>query len=258
MEKTNVNFTHDSLDKFLGLNENREINPYFKTYKYNTLIVGTTASGKSTYLLNMIMQNIYPFHKLYLFVPDETINSGIMAKFIERSQNSPKMKDKIVLYNISEHKTPVFEYFSSEREKYEQKVGSKNAMKDLFVFDDFIFATTKSEKNFVNRLLVNSSRLSSDVVLLVQSIKDFPPSIFGNIQVFILFYQTVPASQVDAILTRTNVVTSRKQKNKLFKYLEGIETKDPIKEPLTIVTNAPIKYKLTYNNYYIPKDVFDE
>lgn len=248
MEKTKIKFRNESLDKKLNLNENREINEYFQTYKCNSLLVGGTTAGKTTYLLNLITQNIFPFNKLYLFAPEETLTSGLMAKFINMAKNS-KMKDRIIIYNLSEHRTPVFEYFADQRRRYENSIKGVGK-KDLFVFDDFIFATTKNEKKFVHRLLVNSSRLSADVLLLVQSIKDFPPEIFGNIQIFIIFAETISRTQVETILRRTGVIDTRSQMFKLLKITNNINP-DP-KQPLIIVKSAPVKYRLIFDNNYIP------
>lgn len=254
--KTPKLFKPQSLDRYLGINENREPNEYFRTYKCNTLMVGGTTAGKTTYLLNMIMQGIFPFNKLYLFLPQETMESGLMKKFIELSKKSDKHKNNIIVYNISEHKIPIFEYFAAERKKDEERNKGKKLKKDLFVFDDFIYATTKNEKVFVNRLLVNSSRLSADTILLVQNINDFPPSTFGNIQIFVLFYDTLASSQNETILRRTGTISTRDQMRKIFNWCDERQEEKPL--PLLIVKPVAMKYRLIFNNEYISREIFED
>ena len=58
-ENRNFEFSNYDVDKMLYGTETRIKNKYFDNYKVNILCAGSSGSGKTTFLIKMILNNIF-------------------------------------------------------------------------------------------------------------------------------------------------------------------------------------------------------
>ena len=241
-------FNPASLDASLGTNENRDLNSLTRVYKNNLCVVGGSSSGKTTFLVNCLMQGIFDVDKVFLFLPTESIESGIWKKVLEKYAKSNLFQ----LYNISDEKTvlPTFSDFSKIRKMYEkQKLDKKQkAKKFLFIFDDFISLLDKDLFQLIHQLLVNSSRLSSDIALLMQTLNKLPPQLSQNITVWALFINYMSKSQYEMVLrNRSNLSIDKEQTKWLIKHIKQNENR---RIPLIISTTSPVDEMIQFDGYY--------
>lgn len=230
-----------NLDSVLGLGENREINEYFGIYRIIQLVVGGSSSGKTTSVINAVMQGIYGFEHIMFMAPLETLTGeGILAKFIDKMLKSSKYRNKVHLFNISDHKLPTFEDLVAHRKKIKGKT--------LLIIDDWINAVNKKELNLINRLMCNSSRLSMDMILMLQNSNKVPPAIFQNATILSLFPCYLAKSQFIAMVNRSGVGLSNQQINQLLIYCKS---KDNKRLELTINNIGEYDKQIRFDNEYI-------
>lgn len=232
-----------SLDKVLGNNESSSINEYFGVNKLNIVIAGGTGSGKSTYLLNLIMQNVFKHHNEYWFLPCESIQSGIVSKYITKMKQSNR-RNNIFINDLSKHNVPSFNKFVQNK--------SNTANKDIMIFDDFINVVTKDEMNIIHRLLCNVSRLNSHLLLLCQGVSKLPPTICSNITIWVLFPCYLAKSQIRSIFTNKSTVSlTMKQIDQL---IHIARSQDDKRIPLVVNSQQSIDKQIRFGNEYITFD----
>lgn len=230
-----------SLDEVLGLCEDRKINDYFQIYRIIQLVIGSSSSGKTTAVCNAIMSGVYEFDHLIIAAPGETIKGeGILAKFIERMEKSHAWKNKIHTINITKKGIPSFESLVEFRKKTKGKT--------LFLIDDWINVVTAKELEMIHRMMNNSSRLSMDMILLLQNANKVPPSIFQNATIISLFPCYIANSQFTAMMARSGAAISQKDAKELLTYCRSHDNK---RLELTINKLAPYDKQIRFNNEYI-------
>lgn len=251
-DKLPISFKSHSLDNYFGIEEVRTKNEYFGVSKMNMILFGSTTSGKTTYLLNLILQRIIPCNRIYIFAPTESLEIGLWNGFIQKSKaksgENPEKK-RVFVYNITKDKFPTYDDFLKAREKYNRETKPEDRKRDLFIFDDFIKVVDRGEMKYIQRLMTNTSRLSGDVILLMQSMELIGPQIIGNFQVVIIFFKSIADTQFEAVLKRLSVVSNRKQFNELQRFLLD---EDLPYEPLIVINDSvPISRKLIFDNSYV-------
>ena len=245
-------FKPDNLDSALDNNENRTPNPLTRVYKNNVCICGGTSSGKTTFLLNCLLGGIFDVNKIFLFAPTETLTSGLWVQFLKKYNTH----NQFTVFDLSKDDLPTFKDLSKLRAMYEKKMG-KNAKKWLFIFDDWISLLNGELQQMIHQLLVNSSRISSDVVLLMQTLNKLPPMLSQNITVWVLFINYMSKSQYEMVLTnRSNLSLDKDQKKELIKYVKSNENKHI---PLILSTTSPMDEMIQFNGFYLTfdQDIYD-
>lgn len=242
-------FNPDSLDQVLSNNENREPNSLTGVYKNNICICGGSSSGKTTFLLNCLTEGIFDVDKIFLFAPTETLESGLWRSYLKKFNT----KNLVTVYNLTDDKTelPTFKELSAIRKYYEaMKMQRKQKPKKfLFIFDDFISLLNPTLFQLVHQLLVNSSRLSSDVALLMQTLNKLPPALSSNITIWMLFINYMSKSQYEMVFrNRSNLSLDHNQIQELIKYIKSNENKHV---PLILSTTSPNDEMIQYDGYYL-------
>ena len=200
-------FETTSLDNILNNNEARDVNDFYGIYKISHCILSGSGGGKSTFAIQQILSGVYNIDRLFIVAAEETLTSGIMASFIARLSISPKWEKKLFVYNLSVG-MPSFE-----------SIKSKTKGRSLLLMDDWISICTPKDLKVVHRLLMNGSRLSLDMLLLVQNFSKIPPNIFQNFTLITIFPNFTSKSQIKAICThRSSCSLSSKQIDTLISY----------------------------------------
>lgn len=243
--EADTKFNLGSLDTVLGCNENRENNAFYECYKISHLVIGGSSAGKSTYVINQIIQGVYEFEQLFIFGPNESIEgTGVLARFIDVAQKSRKLKGKIHLNDLSKHKMPTFAQFTQFASQVKGKI--------LILFDDFINTVNKEELNMIHRLLANCSRLSADIILIVQNLQKLPLWATQNCTIFTVWPRYLAKTQLKALLqNRTNLSLSTAQVDQLISYCRNHED---TRLPLTINNNAEIDKMIRFGNDFVTFD----
>ena len=161
----------------LNKNEIRKKNKIFNVYHVRALVCGSSGSGKTTYILNYIFQNINNYNLILYCAPTETLESGMIRTILNnKSLNDKYFKNKLFILNIRKDKLPTIK---------ELQTINKNK-KIMLVLDDFInVLTSKEDRQQINVYLTQSSRANCDLFLLVQTYNNISPSIATNVNVLI-------------------------------------------------------------------------
>ena len=89
------NLNDIDLDKVLNIKENRKKNN-LGLYRMNCMVIGKTGSGKTTFLLKLLLSDTIDDFKLLLFIiPRESLESGFY-----KSLNDNKQKFNKIIYFI--------------------------------------------------------------------------------------------------------------------------------------------------------------
>jgi hypothetical protein len=251
------------IDKILLDDESRKPNKYFNIYKLNFLISGGSGSGKSSFIIKLLLNEIIEFDLLILIAPVETIKSGIYKNLILKFNDL--FKNKILfIFNLSEPYTGL--------EKF--KKGTDNILlfnglpkfNDLFelkkeldinrcciIFDDFISCLNRKTWIDYYEYIHNSSRLNASLISSCQDIKNIPPAIRNSYTIIILFVNYLTISNIKTLIKNTvNIILSDDNLNYLINYIKNDEDKH---EPLILVGgDCPFDKKIIYKNNYINFD----
>lgn len=245
-------FNPINLDTEFSNNENREKNPLTRVYKNNICICGGTSSGKTTFLLNCLKNGIFDVDKIFLFIPTESMLSGLWPGFLKKYD-----KGKFITkFDLGNDELPTFKELAILRSMYQKKVGTR-AKKWLFIFDDWISLLDKNLLQMIHQLLVNSSRLSSDVILCMQTLDLLPPKLSQNITVWFLFINYMAKSQYEMVFrNRSNLALEKEQIKALIRLIRSNPNKNI---PLIISTTSPVDEMIQFDGYYytFEEDIFD-
>ena len=81
-ENLTLDFNGNELDKILG-SESRKTNDYFGIYKISALVIGSSGSGKTSFVLNLLFSDKLDCDNLVLIIPEESCYSGLYASLIK-------------------------------------------------------------------------------------------------------------------------------------------------------------------------------
>lgn len=158
---------------------------------FNAIFVAPTACGKSTTILNLLMNdNFYKgvFDKVYYFSP--SVNLDLTLKAIEEDEDIIKFSEDEELSNADEILKAIVE---SQKEKKEE--GEK--VEDiLIVFDDMI--NYLSNNSFIGSLFTKSRHFNITVWLTSQNYRSIPVKCRNNSQM-ILIYKLYNGQEVDKL-----------------------------------------------------------
>ena len=170
-ETSNLNITEVEPTRYLraldieklNKSEDRTINPIFGVYHIRALVCGSSGSGKTTFVLNYLLQNLDEYKLILYLAPTESLESG----FLNTVKNIQNLKNKIVFLDII------------------------NVL------------TSKDDIKQINAYLTQSSRASCDLFLLVQTYNKISPSIATNLNTLILFPKYMSRDSFNACIRRS-------------------------------------------------------
>ena len=263
LEDTDKPLIHYDVDKLLFGDESRKVNDFYGIYKLSILSIGSSGSGKTSFLINQLLNGVYDVNVIILFIPEETLNSGLYKsllnknilpgiKFIVSNLSKDdgevnKLNDNVIIYNRFLTFDDVYEI------KRDYVKRTKINKPFLLVFDDFISLFDKKKWLQFYEFLFNSSRLNSYIYCCVQSIKEIPPLIRTNFTIIILFINYLSVSVCKTMLT--NSIPLDLTKRNIDDLIYMCKHSDNKHEPLILVgSTCPRDKKIIYMNKYI---IFD-
>lgn len=154
-------------------------------YVGNTLVIGSTGSGKSVAIANILLHvknipHVYLFVKTMDFDDDESYRSILYKRKIPYS-----------IHDIAE--LPAIISSVEERAKEENKD------KPLMIFDD-IGADLSKSTEFLD-FIKHARKVTKGVIVSIQSHEQIPPGVYKNMKRFILF-SNLPDHEIDIILDK--------------------------------------------------------
>lgn len=230
--------------EILNKNENRTKNNIFNVYHVRGLVCGSSGSGKTTFILNYIFQNIDMYKLILYCAPTETIESGFIRSILNNKElNEKYFKNRLFVLNIRRDKIPTIH----ELQEYKNK--TKDNKKICLILDDFInVLTSKDDKQQINAYLTQSSRASCDLFLLVQTYNNISPSIATNVNVLILFPKYMSRDSFNTCLRRSfSGEYNKKIGDEIYDVLRHINQH----EPFIFINDQPHDESIIYNNKYL-------
>lgn len=265
IDRKDFDYKHYDIDQLLNGSETREVNKYFGIYKLNILCVGGSGSGKTTWIINQILNDIFDCDVILCFIPHETLYSGFYQSLI----HSEHFHKPILVFEIGHNKqfkgldnAEEIKIKSQKRSNYivqgmptvSQLFQIKNDLKfkkPLLLFDDFINVLNKEMFESYYRYIHNSSRLNGIVCSCVQAITRIPPQVRSSYTIVVLFTHYLTHSVITTMLR--NCVSNNMLDKKNTDYLLDLIEKDPNKHnPLVLIGgDVDQKKSIIYNNNYI-------
>lgn len=260
-ENRNFEFSNYDVDKMLYGTETRVKNKYFDNYKVNILCAGSSGSGKTTFLIKMLLNNIFEqIDCVIICIPEESFTSGIYATLAKNNiLNRPILfcilnrydKKEVTELNEDEEIYIICNGFItlSEMAKIKKQLGIQ---KPVIIFDDYVTLLNKQEDwNQYYRYVHNGSRLNADIVSCVQSINKIPPNCRSSYLQVILFTNYLTKSVLTTLLR--NCVNNPMLDKKNTETLLEVIAEEPNKhEPLIILSNTDDpKKSIIFKNKYI-------
>lgn len=249
------------IDELLSDDEIRKPNWFYNTYKCVGCCCGSSGAGKTSFLINQILNGVFDISILILYLPEETLNSGVYRNLIKRNILNKKIlvsnlskendlieevNDNVIIYN----KFLTFKDILEIRTQYIKSTKDKRPF--LLIFDDFISLFDKHKWQEFHEFLFNSSRLNSYMFALVQSFKDIIPTLRVNFSIIILFVNYLSSSVVKTILNNSIPLDlSKKNIDDLIYYIKQQPNRH---EPLILVNGVEKDKKIIYDNQYITFD----
>lgn len=268
IEKKDFEYVNFDIDKLFNKNESREVNKYYHIYKINMLIAGGSGSGKTTFIINQILNNILTCDILLLFIPYETIYSGFYQQLLHTENfekpilvfeigNNNVFKsiddaEEIVVKNTGDKKRSNFIVKGMPNLNQLFKIKSDLKFKEpLIIFDDFISVLTRQMWEDYFRYIHNASRLSAKLCSCVQSINKIPPQVRSSYTIVVLFTNYLTNSVIMTLLR--NCVNNPMLDKKNTEYILKIIDKDDNKHNPLIIVGGDVDQKksIIYNNNYI-------
>lgn len=264
IEKKDFDYKNFDIDELFNKNESRTVNEYFGIYKLNILVCGGSGSGKTTWIINMILNNILTCDILLLFIPHETINSG----FYQQLLKTDKFSKPILVFEIGQDKV-----YNGVKSAKEIKINDKRSnyivegmptlnqlfnlkeelgfKEPLIVFDDFVSILSRQMWQDYYRYIHNASRLNAKLVSCVQSISKIPPQVRSSYTIVVLFTNYLTRSVIMTLMK--NCVNNAMLNNKNIEYLLDIIENDINKHNPLIIIGGDVDQKksILYNNNYI-------
>ncbi len=265
IDKKDFDYKQFDIDQLLNGSESRKVNKYFGIYKLNILCVGGSGSGKTTWIINQILNNILECDVILCFIPHETLYSGFYQSLLKSEQfNKPilvfEIASNIKFTSIDNAESIPIK--SQKRSNYivqgmptvSQLFKIKNDLKfkePLIIFDDFVNVLNKQMWDDYYRYIHNGSRLNAKICSCVQSINKIPPQVRSSYTIVVLFTNYLTHSVITTML-RNCVNNPMLDKNNTDYLLDLIE-KDPNKHNPLIIIGGDVDQKksIIYNNNYI-------
>ena len=265
INKKDFDYKQFDIDKLLNGSESRKVNEYFGIYKLNILCVGGSGSGKTTWIINQILNNILECDVILCFIPHETLYSGFYQSLLHSEQfNKP-----ILVFEIASNKQftsidnaesiPIktqkrSNYIVQGMPNVSQLFKIKNDLKfkePLIIFDDFVNVLNKQMWDDYYRYIHNGSRLNAKICSCVQSINKIPPQVRSSYTIVVLFTNYLTHSVITTMLR--NCVNNPMLDKKNTDYLLDLIDKDPNKHNPLIIIGGDVDQKksIIYNNNYI-------
>lgn len=262
--KKDFDYKNFDIDELFNKNESRTVNEYFGIYKLNILCCGGSGSGKTTWIINQILNNILTCDILLLFIPHETINSG----FYQQLLKTDKFQTPILVFEIGQDKI-----YNGIKSAEEIKINNKRSnyivegmptlnqlfhlktdlgfKEPLIVFDDFVSVLTRTMWQDYYRYIHNASRLNAKLCSCVQSITKIPPQVRSSYTIVVLFTNYLTRSVIMTLMK--NCVNNAMLNNKNIEYLLDIVENDPNKHNPLIIIGGDVDQKksILYNNNYV-------
>lgn len=268
IEKKDFEYVNFDIDKLFNKNESRAVNEYYHIYKINMLIAGGSGSGKTTFIINQILNNILTCDILLLFIPYETIYSGFYQQLLHTENfekpilvfeigNNNVFKsidgaEEIVIKSNGEKKRSNFIVKGMPNLNQLFKIKSDLKFKEpLIIFDDFVSVLNKQMWDDYFRYIHNASRLSAKLCSCVQSINKIPPQVRSSYTIVVLFTNYLTNSVIMTLLR--NCVNNPMLDKKNTEYILKIIDKDENKHNPLIIVGGDVDQKksIIYNNNYI-------
>src|SRR5574344_1225394 len=154
-----LDFKGGELDKLLG-SESRKPNAYFGIYKISALVIGSSGSGKTSFVLNLLFSDKLDCDNLVLIIPEESCYSGLYASLIKFKKVKTHNGRIINVHVIVINKTP----FPTVRQFQEA-----NLVKCCIIVDDFVSCISKNDFDVLKSYTTQISRVSEcKLFVLVQ------------------------------------------------------------------------------------------
>lgn len=265
IDKKDFDYKQFDIDQLLNGTESRKVNEYFGIYKLNILCVGGSGSGKTTWIINQILNNILECDVILCFIPHETLYSGFYQSLLKSEQfNKP-----ILVFEIGHNKqfksldnAESIPIKSQKRSNYivqgmptvSQLFKIKNDLKfkePLIIFDDFVNVLNRQMWDDYYRYIHNGSRLNAKICSCVQSINKIPPQVRSSYTIVVLFTNYLTHSVIITMLR--NCVNNPMLDKNNTDYLLDLIDKDPNKHNPLIIIGGDVDQKksIIYNNNYI-------
>ena len=229
----------------LNQSEDRTINPIFGVYHIRALICGSSGSGKTTFILNYLLQNLKIYKLIIYLAPTESLESG----FLKTVRQIKDLKNKFIMLNIRTDSLPTIKELQQINNTKTDNEGYKIAL----IMDDFInVLISKDDIKQINAYLTQSSRASCDLFLLVQTYNKISPSIATNINTLILFPKYMSRDSFNACIRRSFTGEYNKKIGDVI--YETLRHTNPHK-PFIFINDQPSDKSIIFNNYYL---IFDE
>ena len=232
----------------LNRNENRVINKIFNVYHVRGLVVGSSGSGKTTFVLNYLFQNLDTYGLVIYCAPTETLESGLIRSIITDSEEVSKH------FGLNRNLSKYFFPLDIRKDKLPtiadlQQIQKKCKKRIAIILDDFINVLTDYDsKKQIDAYLTQSSRASCDIFLLVQAYNHISPSIATNVNVLILFVKYMSRDSFNTCLRRSFTgVISKELQDTIFNELKHTDKH----EPFIFINDQPQDKSIRYMNNYI-------
>lgn len=268
IDKKDFDYKQFDIDQLLNGSESRKVNEYFGIYKLNILCVGGSGSGKTTWIINQILNNILECDVILCFIPHETLYSGFYQSLLKSEQFSkPILVFEIASNNkfTSIDNAESIPIKSQKRSNYivqgmptvSQLFKIKNDLKfkePLIIFDDFVNVLNRQMWDDYYRYIHNGSRLNAKLCSCVQSINRIPPQVRSSYTIVVLFTNYLTHSVITTMLR--NCVNNPMLDKNNTDYLLDLIDKDPNKHNPLIIIGGDVDQKksIIYNNNYISFD----
>lgn len=225
----------------LNKTEDRKINPIFGVYHIRALVCGSSGSGKTTFILNYLFQNLDEYKLIIYLAPTETLESG----FLKSVKDFKDLKNKLIFLNIRSDKLPTIQELQELNHVKTNQKGHRIAL----ILDDFInVLTSKEDIKQISAYLTQSSRASCDLFLLVQTYNKISPSIATNINTLILFPKYMSRDSFNACIRRS--FTGEYSKTIGDEIYNTLRHTNPHK-PFIFINDQPSDKSIIFNNYYL-------
>lgn len=254
----------------LNTNEDRAINKVFNVYHVRALVCGSSGSGKTTFILNYLFQNLDTYGLVIYCAPTETLDSGMIKSIVSHGKEVSRMfglhssTGEIDLnkyffpLDIRKDELPTISQLQTIQKKCQVNPMTGKPKRIALILDDFInVLTTKDNIKQINAYLTQSSRASCDMFLLVQTYNHITPSIATNVNVLILFLKYMSKDSYNACLRRSFTGELSKDFQELiFNELKHANSVTPGQDnlnhqPFIFINDQPNDKSIIFNNKYI-------
>lgn len=235
-----LDFQGGELDKLLG-SESRKPNDYFGIYKISALVIGSSGSGKTSFVLNLLFSDKLDCDNLVLIIPEESCYSGLYSSLIKFKKVKTHNGRIINVHVIVINKTP----FPTVRQFQEA-----NLVKCCIIVDDFVSCINKRDFEVLKSYTTQISRVSeSKLFVLVQDYRKLSVTFRSNFTIFILFTSSVHRAVFDSTIDLFNGYIPKSVVDNFYTTFKQIRYK-----PLILVNNAPKDKSIIFDNSYINFD----